>query len=74
MLFTILNAHTIRGLPIPHAERVVSCRPSTSAAARTRRSYPDFKDLARFRLERVAGMAAFTRLSRPRSQTKPPVA
>ena len=48
MLFTILNAHTIRGLPIPHAERVVFVstidQRSSSAASLTR-----LQRLARFR-------------------------
>jgi predicted permease len=59
MLFTILNAHTIRGLPIPHAERVAFL--STLDARQTERgvSYPDFLDI-RDSVRTVSGLAAFT--------------
>ena len=45
MMFTILNAHTIRGLPIPDAGRVIYV--STRDAAGTDRglSWPEFADL-----------------------------
>jgi putative ABC transport system permease protein len=59
MLFTILNAHTIRGLPIHRADRVVFL--STVDARQTERgiSYPDFTDL-RESVRTLSGVAAFT--------------
>jgi predicted permease len=59
MLFTILNAHTIRGLPIPQADRVAFV--STIDARQTERgvSYPDFTDI-RDSARTVTGLAAFT--------------
>ena len=59
MLFTILNAHTIRGLPIPHAERVVFVSTIDQRQLERGVSYPDFKDL-RDSVRTLAGMAAFT--------------
>jgi putative ABC transport system permease protein len=58
MLFTILNAHTIRGLPIHRADRVLFV--STIDPRQTERgvSYPDFQDLRRA-VRRLSGVAAF---------------
>ncbi|MBI3262126.1 MAG: ABC transporter permease, partial [Acidobacteria bacterium] len=58
MLFTILNAHTLRGLPIPRPDRVAYV--STFDHRNTDRgvSYPDFEDL-RATAHTLSGMAAF---------------
>ena len=63
MLFTILNAHTIRGLPIPHAERVGFVSTIDQRQLERGVSYPDFKDL-RDSVRTLEGMAAFS-LRRP---------
>jgi putative ABC transport system permease protein len=58
MLFTILYAHTIRGLPIPDAARVVSISTIDDKGADRGLSYPDFVDL-RDGAQRFASLAAF---------------
>src|SRR5262245_55624897 len=45
MLFTVLNAHTIRGLPIDRPDRVVSIWSLDDRGTERPVSYPDFQDL-----------------------------
>jgi putative ABC transport system permease protein len=59
MLFTVLNAHTIRGLPIPDAERVLFMSTIDERNVSRGVSYPDyleFRDAART----LEGLAAFS--------------
>lgn len=58
MLFTILNAHTIRGLPIDRVDRVVSVSAFDDRAPNLGVSYPDFEDM-RTAVERLVDLAAF---------------
>src|SRR6185295_5105579 len=44
MLFTVLNAHTIRGLPIERPDRVVYVSSLDDRRADRGVSYPDFED------------------------------
>jgi predicted permease len=59
MLFTILNAHTLRGLPIADAGRVIAITTVDERAADRGASYLDFLDW-REGAPSVAEMAAFT--------------
>ena len=59
MLFAILNAHTIRGLPIRQVDRVVYVSTLDDRNADRGVSYPDFDDLKR-RAQRAMDLAAFT--------------
>jgi putative ABC transport system permease protein len=59
MLFTILNAHTLRGLPIHRADRVVFVSTLDSRQTEGGVSYLDFQDL-RAAVKRLSGLAAFT--------------
>jgi hypothetical protein len=45
MMFTILNAHTIRGLPIPDASRVIYVSTRDTAGTDRGLSWPEFADL-----------------------------
>ena len=63
MLFTILNAHTIRGLPIPHAEQVVFVSTIDQRQLKRSVSYPDFEACA-IRFERWRAWLR-SRLSQP---------
>jgi predicted permease len=47
MMFTILNAHTIRGLPLANAERVMYVSTRDKAGADRGLSWPEFEDLRR---------------------------
>jgi len=47
MLFTILNAHTLRGLPIPAAHRVAAVANIDGRTQHRGVSYPDFEELRR---------------------------
>jgi putative ABC transport system permease protein len=58
MLFTVLNAHTIRGLPIPGAERVVYVSLFDDRRPDFALSHPEFMDL-RDTAKSVTGVAAF---------------
>lgn len=59
MLFTILNAHTIRGLPIERVDRVVHVSMFDDRAPHLGVSYPDFQDM-RAAGERLVDLAAFS--------------
>ncbi len=59
MLFTILNAHTIRGLPILNAERVAYITTFDDRNPDLGVSYPDYVD-ARDSAQQFAALAAFT--------------
>jgi putative ABC transport system permease protein len=59
MLFTVLNAHTIRGLPLDEADRVIYVSSFDDRRPELGLSYPDFLDLEE-RATRVADLAAFT--------------
>jgi putative ABC transport system permease protein len=59
MLFTILNAHTIRGLPIRDVERVVYVSTFDDRTPDRGLSYADFEDL-RSSAQPVVSVAAFT--------------
>ncbi len=59
MLFTILNAHTIRGLPILNAERVAYITTFDDRNPDLGVSYPDYVD-ARDSAHQFAALAAFT--------------
>jgi putative ABC transport system permease protein len=56
MLFTILNAHTLRGLPIPQSDRVVWISTIDDRGAARGLSVPGYRDLAAAdgRFERLA--------------------
>ena len=56
MLFTILNAHTLRGLPIPQSDRVVWISTIDDRGAARGLSVPGYRDLAAAagRLDRLA--------------------
>ena len=58
MLFTILNAHTIRGLPIPQSGRVLFISSVDDRGADRGISFPDFDDI-RSSTRQFAGIAAF---------------
>jgi putative ABC transport system permease protein len=58
MLFTILNAHTIRGLPIPRVDRVISVSSFDDRAPDRGLSHLDFDEL-RAAVQDVATLAAF---------------
>jgi putative ABC transport system permease protein len=58
MLFTILNAHTIRGLPIGRADRVLYISTVDEQGRPRGVSYPDFEDL-RVAAQTFSGIAAF---------------
>ena len=58
MLFTILNAHTIRGLPISDAARVLFISTVNDRGADRGVSFADFKDMQRS-ARHLAGIAAF---------------
>lgn len=62
MLFTILNAHTIRGLPIDRVDRVVYVSTFDDRTPDRGLSYPDFEDLRRA-AENVVTLAAFSSAS-----------
>ncbi len=57
MLFTIVNAHTLRGLPIDHVERVVYISTFDDRAPDRGLSYADFEDLRN--AARHVSLAAF---------------
>lgn len=59
MLFTILNAHTMRGLPITAVDRVVYVSSFDDRTADRGISYPDFVDL-RNAARDVVGLSAFS--------------
>jgi putative ABC transport system permease protein len=59
MSFTILNAHTIRGLPIPDADRVAYVSTIDARQAERGVSYSDFIDI-RDSARTVTALAAFT--------------
>jgi predicted permease len=59
MLFTILNAHTIRGLPIDRPDRVAYISTLDDRGADRAVSPPDFEDL-RASVRTMASLAAFT--------------
>ena len=59
MLFTILNAHTIRGLPIPNADRVAYITTFDDRNQDRGVSYPDYVDV-RDSAQSFLGLAAFT--------------
>ena len=59
MLFTILNAHTLRGLPIPAAHRVAAVANIDGRTQNRGVSYPDFEELRRSGRS-FAGMMAMT--------------
>ena len=46
MLFTILNAHTLRGLPIPHSDRVLWVSTIDDRGSARGLSVPGYRDLA----------------------------
>ena len=56
MLFTILNAHTLRGLPIPHSDRVLWVSTIDDRGSARGLSVPGYRDLAAAarRFERLA--------------------
>jgi putative ABC transport system permease protein len=58
MLFTILDAHTIRGLPIPHSERVLFLSSIDDRGADRGVSLADFEDM-RASARHLSGLAAF---------------
>ena len=58
MLFTILNAHTIRGLPIPGSGRVLFISSVDDRGADRGLSFADFDDI-RTSARRFVGIAAF---------------
>jgi putative ABC transport system permease protein len=58
MLFTVLNAHTIRGLPIRNVDRVVYVSTIDNRNGDHGLSYPDFQDV-RNASRSFAGLAAF---------------
>ena len=58
MLFTILNAHTIRGLPIPQSGRVLFISSVDAKGADRGVSFADFDDI-RSSTRQFAGIAAF---------------
>lgn len=47
MMFTIFNAHTIRGLPLPDVDRVLNVSTVDAGAVERGMSWPDFDDLRR---------------------------
>lgn len=47
MMFTIFNAHTIRGLPLPDVDRVLNLSTVDAGAIERGMSWPDFDDLRR---------------------------
>ncbi len=59
MLFTILDAHTIRGLPIARADRVVYISTFDDRSQDRGVSYPDYVDV-RDSVQGFAALAAFT--------------
>jgi putative ABC transport system permease protein len=59
MLFTVLNAHTIRGLPLEQADRVIYASSFDDRRPDMGISYPDFLDL-REGASRILSLAAFT--------------
>lgn len=59
MLFTIVNAHTIRGLPIDRVDRVVFISTFDDRTQDRGLSYPEFEDL-RSVADSFVGLAAFT--------------
>jgi putative ABC transport system permease protein len=59
MLFTILNAHTIRGLPMNRVDRVVHISTFDDRNADRGVSYADFEDF-RSAAQSFVGLAAFT--------------
>jgi putative ABC transport system permease protein len=59
MLFTILNAHTIRGLPIDDVDRVIYVSSFGDRAPNQGVSYPDFQDM-RTAVEPLVDLAAFS--------------
>jgi putative ABC transport system permease protein len=58
MLFTVLNAHTIRGLPIDRPDRVVYVSSLDDRRADRAVSYPDFEDM-RASMTRLRAFGAF---------------
>jgi putative ABC transport system permease protein len=58
MLFTIVNAHTIRGLPIPRPDRVLYVSTVDARNADRGVSYPDFEDVRRA-AQSFVGLSAF---------------
>jgi predicted permease len=58
MLFTILNTHTLRGLPIPRSDRVLFISSLDDRGANRGLSYQDFLDIAGAS-ERYDAIAAF---------------
>jgi len=58
MLFTILNAHTLRGLPIARADRIVTIAIVDDRGSARRVSYADFLDWRK--AGSLAGLAAFS--------------
>jgi putative ABC transport system permease protein len=59
MFFTIVNAHTIRGLPVSRASRIVYVSTSDDRNRDRGLSFPDFLDL-RDRASSFVGLSAFT--------------
>jgi predicted permease len=59
MLFTILNAHTIRGLPLPNADRVAYISTFDDRNQDRGVSYPDYVDV-RDSARSFVGLSAFT--------------
>ena len=59
MLFTVLNAHTIRGLPLPRADRVVYLSGYDDRSPDRAISYADFRDF-RDGARDLLSLAAFT--------------
>jgi putative ABC transport system permease protein len=59
MFFTIVYAHTIRGLPIERVDRVFSIAVISDRTQARALSFPDFDDL-RHRATTFSGLAAFT--------------
>ena len=58
MLFTVLNAHTIRGLPIDRADRVVYLSTRDDRGNDRGVSYPDFEDI-RAAAQSLSAVAVF---------------
>jgi predicted permease len=58
MLFTILNAHTLRGLPIPDSQRVLFFTTIDGRGSERGVSFPDYRDIAEG-VRHYRGVAAF---------------
>ena len=64
MLFTVLNAHTIRGLPIDRPDRVLYLSTVDEAGRPGRLSYPELTELRAASLS-VTAIAAFVNIAAP---------